>query len=157
MPRTSQGGSKVAFEGSIGTRDYAAGLILESKSELESSVPPSDARDEERVSDLLLLACYRPLWRTGCAGRLAAIPPDGWPEAVRDVMRVCLHEPLREQALKEEILARLNAVRSPFRTAEAFLVEELIDPRDTRRLVCEFANLAAPLRTPGRSAFHLRP
>ena len=39
--------------------------------------------------------------------------------------------------------------RSPFRTAEAFLVEEIIDPRDTRPLLCEFANLAAPLRQPG--------
>ena len=52
-------------------------------------------------------------------------------------------------ALRAEIEARLNAVRSPFRTAEAFIIEEIIDPRDTRPLLCEFANLAAPLRTPG--------
>ncbi len=57
----------------------------------------------------------------------------------------------------EEIDARLNALRSPFRTAEAFWVEEIIDPRDTRRLLCEFANLAAPLRTPGPSRFGMRP
>jgi hypothetical protein len=36
-------------------------------------------------------------------------------------------------------------------------MEEVIDPRDTRRLLCEFANLAAPLRTPGPSAFTMRP
>jgi len=33
----------------------------------------------------------------------------------------------------------------------------VIDPRDTRRLLCDFANLAAPLRTPGPSAFTMRP
>ena len=56
-----------------------------------------------------------------------------------------------------EIEARLNKMRSPFRTAEAFWIEEIIDPRDTRRLLCEFANLAAPLRRPGRAGFGMRP
>jgi acetyl-CoA carboxylase carboxyltransferase component len=56
-----------------------------------------------------------------------------------------------------EIEARLNALRSPFRTAETFWVEEIIDPRDTRKLLCEFANLAEPLRTPGPRAFTMRP
>ena len=50
-----------------------------------------------------------------------------------------------------EIEERLNKLRSPFRTAESFWVEEIIDPRDTRRLLCEFARLAEPLRTPGRA------
>ena len=52
---------------------------------------------------------------------------------------------------------RLNRLRSPFRTAETFWVEEIIDPRDTRRLLCDFARLAEPLRTPGPSAFPMRP
>jgi acetyl-CoA carboxylase carboxyltransferase component len=56
-----------------------------------------------------------------------------------------------------EIEARLNALRSPFRTAEAFAVEEIIDPRETRPLLCEFANLAAPLLTPGVRTFAMRP
>ena len=42
----------------------------------------------------------------------------------------------------EEIKARLNQVTSPFRTAEHFSVEDIIDPRDTRPLLCEFADLA---------------
>ncbi len=42
----------------------------------------------------------------------------------------------------EAIRARLNLVRSPFRTAEKFAVEDIIDPRDTRPLLCEFADLA---------------
>ena len=61
------------------------------------------------------------------------------------------------EALLAEITDRLNQVRSPFRTAEAFLVEEIIDPRDTRPLLCEFANLSAPLRTPGPAAVAYRP
>ena len=45
-------------------------------------------------------------------------------------------------------------LRSPFRTAETFWVEEIIDPRKTRSLLCEFARLAEPLRTPGPRAVH---
>ena len=56
-----------------------------------------------------------------------------------------------------EIEQRLKALTSPFRSAESFIVEEIIDPRDTRRLLCEFADLAAPLRTAGTTAFGIRP
>ncbi len=56
-----------------------------------------------------------------------------------------------------EIEHRLNRLRSPFRTAETFWVEEIIDPRDTRRLLCEFSRLAQPLLTPGSSSFPMRP
>jgi acetyl-CoA carboxylase carboxyltransferase component len=56
-----------------------------------------------------------------------------------------------------EIEDRLNRLRSPFRTAEAFWVEEIIDPRETRRLLCEFSRLAQPLLTPGPSSFPIRP
>ena len=41
-----------------------------------------------------------------------------------------------------EIRAKLDKVTSPFRTAEQFSVEDIIDPRDTRPLLCEFADLA---------------
>ena len=47
--------------------------------------------------------------------------------------------------LRDEIEARLNAVRSPFRTAERFSVEEIIDPRDTRPLLCDWAARAHEL------------
>ncbi len=56
-----------------------------------------------------------------------------------------------------EIEARLQRLRSPFRTAEAFWVEEIIDPRRTRRLLCEFADLAEKLLGPGQRSFPLRP
>jgi acetyl-CoA carboxylase carboxyltransferase component len=56
-----------------------------------------------------------------------------------------------------EIEERLNALRSPFRSAERFWVEEIIDPRSTRALLCDFARLAEPLRTPGPARFAMRP
>ena len=37
---------------------------------------------------------------------------------------------------------RLEQYRSPLRIAEAFGVEEIIDPRDTRPLLCEWVELA---------------
>jgi hypothetical protein len=62
---------------------------------------------------------------------------------------------------REEMARRMggpdNKVRSPFRTAERFGIEEIIDPRDTRPLHCEFANLAAPMRKPGPRSFGYRP
>lgn len=49
----------------------------------------------------------------------------------------------------KEIEERLNKLRSPFRSAEKFWVEEIIDPRRTRSLLCEFARLAELLRKAG--------
>jgi propionyl-CoA carboxylase beta chain len=47
--------------------------------------------------------------------------------------------------LRAEIETRLNRVRSPFRTAERFGIEEIIDPRDTRPLLCAWAKRAHQL------------
>ena len=55
------------------------------------------------------------------------------------------------------IETQLNALRSPFRSAEKFWVEEIIDPRRTRSLLCDFARLAEPLRLPGRAQLSIRP
>ncbi len=96
-------------------------------------------------------AQYRFAWPSGDWGSL---PIEGGLEAAYKSQLEASDDP---EKLFKEIEERLNSVRSPFRTAEAFLVEELIDPRDTRPLICEFANLTAPLRTPGRTSFHLRP
>ena len=56
-----------------------------------------------------------------------------------------------------EIETRLNALRSPFRSAEKFWVEEIIDPRSTRKHLVDFVHLAEPLRTPGKVNFSMRP
>jgi acetyl-CoA carboxylase carboxyltransferase component len=57
----------------------------------------------------------------------------------------------------KEIEGRLNALRSPFRTAEKFWVEEIIDPRKTRSLLCDFVRLAEPVRTAGKVSLSMRP
>ena len=57
----------------------------------------------------------------------------------------------------QEIEARLNGLRSPFRSAEKFWVEEIVDPRRTRSLLCDFARLAEPLRKTGPARFGMRP
>ena len=61
------------------------------------------------------------------------------------------------EAKLAEIEGRLERLRSPFRTAENFAVEEIIDPRETRPLLCEFADLAAKRRKAGPSSFGMRP
>jgi acetyl-CoA carboxylase carboxyltransferase component len=60
-------------------------------------------------------------------------------------------------AALERIEKRVRGLTSPFRSAEAFVIEDIIDPIDTRKLVVEFANLAAPLRQAGRTSFGFRP
>jgi methylmalonyl-CoA decarboxylase subunit alpha len=49
------------------------------------------------------------------------------------------------KAKREEIEARLTAIASPFRNAHAMDIENLIDPRDTRPLLCEFVEAAQPV------------
>ena len=94
---------------------------------------------------------YRYAWPSSDWGSL---PLEGGIEAA---YRAELDQAPDRQARLAEIEQRLNKYRSPFRTAEAFLIEEIIDPRDTRPLICEFANLAAPLRATGPSVFGMRP
>jgi acetyl-CoA carboxylase carboxyltransferase component len=45
-------------------------------------------------------------------------------------------------ARRRELEEHFDTMRSPFKTAEAFGVEEIIDPRDTRPLLCEWVDLA---------------
>jgi len=52
-------------------------------------------------------------------------------------------------ARRREIEETLNELRSPFRTAEAFGVEEIIDPRETRPLLCDWVELAYELIASG--------
>ena len=51
------------------------------------------------------------------------------------------------EAKRKEIENRLDALASPFRTAEAFNIEDIMDPRDTRPMLCEFMELAQPILT----------
>jgi acetyl-CoA carboxylase carboxyltransferase component len=45
-------------------------------------------------------------------------------------------------ARRRELEQMLEQFRSPFRTAEAFGIEEIIDPRETRPLLCDWVHTA---------------
>jgi acetyl-CoA carboxylase carboxyltransferase component len=90
-------------------------------------------------------------WPSGSWGSL---PIAGGLEAA---YRADLEAAANPQEKRAEIEARLRAVTSPVRSAEKFSIEEIIDPRDTRRLVCEFAELAVHALTPGPSQQPYRP
>lgn len=59
--------------------------------------------------------------------------------------------------LLDEIRGRLNRVRSPHRSAEFFEIEEIIDPRETRPMLCEWVDLVQRSITTGPSTFGYRP
>ena len=94
---------------------------------------------------------YRYAWPSGDWGSL---PMEGGIEAA---FKSDLEKSENPEKLLKDIEERMEKVRSPFRTAESFLAEEIIDPRDTRKLLCEFANLSAPIRKTGKTSFGLRP
>jgi acetyl-CoA carboxylase carboxyltransferase component len=88
------------------------------------------------------------------SARWGSLPLEGGIEAA---YRAEIDTAADPQEKRREIEERLSRLRSPFRTAETFWIEEIIDPRDTRPLLCDFARLAEPLRRPGPSAFPIRP
>jgi acetyl-CoA carboxylase carboxyltransferase component len=95
--------------------------------------------------------CLRYAWPSA---RWGSLPLEGGIEAAYRAEIDAAPDP---QAKLAEIDERLTKLRSPFRSAETFWIEEIIDPRETRPLLCEFANLTAPLREPGPSSHGMRP
>ncbi|MFC0590162.1 acyl-CoA carboxylase subunit beta [Novosphingobium aquiterrae] len=79
---------------------------------------------------------YRFAWPSGDWGSL---PIEGGIEVAYKAEIEAADDPAAHLAAIRE---RLNKVRSPFRTAEIFGIEDIIDPRETRPLLCEFADLA---------------
>jgi acetyl-CoA carboxylase carboxyltransferase component len=94
---------------------------------------------------------YRYAWPSGDWGSL---PIEG---GIEVAYKAELSEAPDRDAHLATIKERLNKVRSPFRTAEAFDIEEIIDPRDTRPLLCKWAGLAARVRRGSRPAAPYRP
>jgi acetyl-CoA carboxylase carboxyltransferase component len=76
------------------------------------------------------------------SGEWGSLPLEGGIEAAYRRDLEAADDPV---ALRAEIQERLDAVRSPFRTAERFGVEEIVDPRDTRPLLCDWAERAHEL------------
>ncbi|HEY0421440.1 MAG TPA: carboxyl transferase domain-containing protein [Acetobacteraceae bacterium] len=115
---------------------------------------------ERAGARLLSLVCQsRMPWITFVVGRLFGVAgqchhrPSGmfrryaWPSATWGSMHITggvsaayrreIEAAEDPEAKREEIEARLNAIASPFRTAEA-TGQDIIDPRETRALLCDF-------------------
>ncbi|MEO0883295.1 MAG: carboxyl transferase domain-containing protein [Pseudomonadota bacterium] len=60
-------------------------------------------------------------------------------------------------ALLQQLYKKFDAIRSPFRTAESFYAEEIIDPRETRPLLVDFVHHAQRALEPGHTTFGPRP
>jgi acetyl/propionyl-CoA carboxylase alpha subunit/acetyl-CoA carboxylase carboxyltransferase component len=73
------------------------------------------------------------------AADVGGIPPEGGIEAA---YKRQLAEAADPEALRAELNARIESVRGPIGPLNRFQIEEIIDPRDTRRLVCEWADTA---------------
>jgi len=94
---------------------------------------------------------HRAAWPSGDWGSL---PLEGGVEAAYRRDLEAADDP---EALRADLLSQFEAVRSPFRTAEPFDIEEIIDPRDTRPMLCEWVGLAYPTLQPGPKATGYRP
>jgi propionyl-CoA carboxylase beta chain len=94
---------------------------------------------------------YRIAWPSGDWGSL---PAEGGIEAAFKAQIEAAPDP---QAARREIRARLERLRSPFRSAERFYVEEIVQPAETRRWLCEFAQLAARVPAAPPRGFLYRP
>jgi acetyl-CoA carboxylase carboxyltransferase component len=94
---------------------------------------------------------WRYCWPSGDWGSL---PMAGGIEAAYKRQLEASSDPDAELAA---LYKKFEAMRSPFRTAEAFIAEEIIDPRDTRPLLVDFVRHAWRTLTPGPRTFGMRP
>jgi propionyl-CoA carboxylase beta chain len=94
---------------------------------------------------------WRYCWPSGDWGSL---PMAGGIEAA---FRKELSEAENPEELKAQLYRKFEAIRSPFRTAESFLAEEIIDPRATRPLLVDFLHHAQRALTAGERRVTFRP
>jgi acetyl-CoA carboxylase carboxyltransferase component len=73
------------------------------------------------------------------AADVGGIPPEGGIEAAYKRQLLEAEDP---EAFRAELEARIESVRGPTGPLSRFQIEEMIDPRDTRRLVCEWVETA---------------
>jgi acetyl/propionyl-CoA carboxylase alpha subunit/acetyl-CoA carboxylase carboxyltransferase component len=73
------------------------------------------------------------------AADVGGIPPEGGIEAA---YKRQLAEAADPAALWAELNARIESARGPLGPLSRFQLEEIVDPRDTRRLVCEWVSTA---------------
>ncbi len=94
---------------------------------------------------------WRYCWPSGDWGSL---PMAGGIEAAYKRQLEASSDPKAELAA---LYRKFEAMRSPFRTAEAFIAEEIIDPRDTRPLLVDFVHHAWRILKTGPRSFGMRP
>jgi acetyl-CoA carboxylase carboxyltransferase component len=87
---------------------------------------------------------FRFAWPSGDWGSL---PVEGGIESAYRAELAELDE-RASQELVESVRNRLARYRSPFRSAEAFDIEEVIDPRETRTRLCRWAHLVCRAARP---------
>ena len=73
------------------------------------------------------------------AADVGGIPPEGGIEAAYKRQLAEAEDP---RALRDELMARIESARGPIGPLSKFQIEELIDPRDTRRMICEWVRTA---------------
>jgi len=61
------------------------------------------------------------------------------------------------EGLHAAITDRLNRLRSPLRSAEFYEIEQIIDPRDTRPMLCDWVHLARRTLKPSPTTWGFRP
>jgi acetyl-CoA carboxylase carboxyltransferase component len=76
------------------------------------------------------------------SGEWGSLPIEGGVEAAYRRQIEAAADP---DALRRELEEKLVSLRSPILTAEAFGVEEIIDPRETRPLLVDWARRAAEI------------
>jgi acetyl/propionyl-CoA carboxylase alpha subunit/acetyl-CoA carboxylase carboxyltransferase component len=92
------------------------------------------------------------------AADVGGIPPEGGIEAAYKRQLAEAADPV---ALRAEIEARIESVRGPVGPLNRFQMEEMIDPRDTRRWICEWLEdawrLVGQAATQGPRRYGFRP
>lgn len=78
----------------------------------------------------------RVVWPSADVG---GIPPEGGIEAAYKRQLAEAADPI---AFRAELMARIESARGPIGPLNKFQMEEMIDPRDTRRYVCDWVKLA---------------
>ena len=73
------------------------------------------------------------------AADTGGIPPEGGIEAAYKRQLAEAEDP---RALREELMARIESARGPVGPLSRFQIEEMIDPRDTRKMICEWLESA---------------
>ena len=94
---------------------------------------------------------YRFAWPSGDWGSL---PIKGGIEAAYKSELLNSEDP---ENLKKHLANKLESFSSPFRSAEKFLIEDIIDPRSTRKKACDWISLAYKVLKVGPSSFGYRP